>query len=182
MYDKHIINVKSNGAIKEFLKLLSRNRQELTIVFIDSDTRLQEGSRNAAKLAEQVLREAGFNQSFIDERLRYIGQMEFEDAFPDNVLAGCLETHWPKVEGCWEAREIEELRGERKFSVAISGRVWNYCDETADRWSKPIFGKKIAEYCPADQIPMPILQLFELARRTAGVDTSPATPTDAELK
>ena len=40
-----IINVNGNGAVKEFLKLLSRNRKRMTIVLVDADTKGQ-GQRN----------------------------------------------------------------------------------------------------------------------------------------
>lgn len=160
-----IINVKSNGAVKEFLRLLSRNRQELTVVFVDSDSQ----DTQEARLTEETLRYAGFNDDFIGKRMLYIGTQEFEDAFSDVVIARCLQARWAKSEEGWVPGDIAPLREEDKFSKALEKLVWDQAEDPAD-WRKPIFGKELAQCCNADEIPQAIRGLFEIARAVAGSD------------
>jgi len=161
-----IINVRSNGAVKEFLKLLSRNRKDMTIVFVDSDTKTQ----RAAKLTEDVLKEAGFDKGFIDERVCFVGQQEFEDIFSDELIVQCLEAKWPKRSGHWEANDIAAIRSNGKFSDNIKKLIWDGCDETGEKWTKPIFGQRIAETCELNMVPQPVSDLFVLARQVAGIE------------
>jgi putative ATP-dependent endonuclease of the OLD family len=162
-----LINVKSNGAAKEFLGLLKHNRKELTIVFVDSDTK----DTPAAKLTEDKLRGAGFDDDFINERLRYIGQQELEDAFPDEAIVRSLQARWPKKEGAWISEDISPLReNDVKFSAALKKLVWDNAEEDSEKWSKPIFGKALAQNCHLDEIPDEISELFELARSISGCE------------
>lgn len=161
-----IINVRSNGAVKEFLKLLSRNRKGLTVVFVDTDTKTQ----RAAKLTEDVLKEAGFDDKFISERVCFVGQQEFEDTFTDEMIACCLETNWPKIDGQWGAGEIAAIRTGGKFSDKLRGLVWSQCGDTGEKWTKPIFGQRIAEMCEPGDVPKPVSDLFVLARQVAGIE------------
>jgi hypothetical protein len=160
------INVKGNGAIKEFLRLLSRNRQELTIVFVDSDTK----DSDEADLTEKALRSAGFDDEFIDERLLYVGHREFEDAFSDQSIARCLQRKWPKSKGQWKSADIEPLRvQDKKFSVALwEDLVCRYTKgQLRSSWRKPEFGRELARCCNRHEIPQAIQDLFEIARRVA---------------
>jgi predicted ATP-binding protein involved in virulence len=160
------INVKGNGAVKEFLRLLSRNRQELTIIFVDDDT----NTTDEADLTEETLRSAGFDDDCIDERLLYIGDQEFEDAFSDAVIARCLQKKWPKSEGEWGPGDIEPLREQdKKFSDALwEDLVCQYTKQALrSSWSKPVFGKELARCCSEEEIPEAILKLFETARIVA---------------
>ncbi|MBK9093476.1 MAG: AAA family ATPase [Anaerolineae bacterium] len=160
-----IVNVSGNGAFKEFLKLWSRNRQELTIVLADSDTQTQK----AAKLTADVLREAGFSPTFIETHVRFIGSCEFEDVFIDELIARCLDGHWPKAAGNWQSSDIAAIRGQGKFSDAIGKAVWENRREPFAGWSKPEFGRKLAETCTCAEIPEPIADLFALMRQIADV-------------
>lgn len=161
-----IINVNGNGAVKEFLKLLSRNRKQMTIVFVDRDTKGQK----SAKLTAEVLQGAGFDEAFIGERLVYVGDREFEDCFSDEMIIACLQQHWPKRDDAvWSVDEIRQLRNSGKFSDGIKKLVWDCCDERGPDWSKPIFGQKLAEQCQKDYIPACVVGLFALAQSVAEI-------------
>lgn len=156
-----LINVKGNGAAKEFLRLLRHNRQELTIVFLDSDA---QEDRSAA-LTERTLHDAGFDDDFVNARVIYIGEQEFEDAFSSLAIVRCLQDKWPKLEGKWVVEEIEALRQQdKKFSAALRKLVW---EATECGLRKPVFGKELARCCRADEIPEAVRDLFELARTVA---------------
>ena len=161
------INLKGNGSAKEFLKLLGRNRQELTIVFVDNDTQ----NNREAHLTEETLCYAGFSDDFIAERFLYVGDQEFEDAFSDAVISRCLQAEWPKSEGEWIPDNIVPLREKnKKFSKALQDLVWQNTTEDMPKWSKPIFGKELAQCCNDGEVPQAIQYLFEIARAVAGSD------------
>lgn len=164
-----LINTKSNGAVKEFLRLLSRNRQNATIIFVDADT----GQNNAgkeAKLTIDVLKQAGFSDQFITERLRFVGAREFEDAFGDDTLAVALQSGYPRKEEPWQPAHIAEIRknADKKFSDELGRIVFQQAKEDAPNWGKPEFGKHLGRACKSpDSIPEAVKQLFDLARQIA---------------
>jgi len=149
---------------------LSRNRQEITIVFIDSDTK----TTRVGKLTEEALKDAGFDDSFIQERILYIGNKEIEDSFPNEVICKCWNLTWPKENGLWESDDIEELRSQSKFADSLTKKIYLAArPDTRSSWSKPRFGLAIARMCPLDMIPGRIIDLFELARKVAKIDETP---------
>lgn len=161
-----VINVRGNGAVKEFLKILSTNRQKFTLVFIDSDSR----GNPSAKLRPEIFREAQFGEEFIREQVVYVGDQEFEDLFSNISIANCLNHYWPKVNGLWQDEEIDTLRRERKFSDALKRVIYdNQNPDIGSNWSKPEFGKILAESIEQSDIPQPILDFFEKIRSIAQV-------------
>jgi putative ATP-dependent endonuclease of the OLD family len=162
-----IINVKGNGASKEFLKLMSKNKQALTVIFLDKDTETEQNGKTA-KLTRQVLKEAGFTQDFINERLIYIGTKEFEDAFSDEVLARALHHGYHKAEGIWSADDITQLRNEKKISDALGRVVNQQAGQDCPNWGKPELGRSIGRVCRGDEIPQEIVNLFTIGRQICG--------------
>jgi len=161
-----IINVRGKGAVKEFLRLMSRNRQEATIIFLDRDAEHD----STATLTKNTLRDAGFDESFITNRLLYIGDEEFEDAFDDGLLADCLQHYWPKANGCWDCMDIACIRTNgKKFSDGLTKAVAENRQEDGSYLRKPEFGQKLAHHCCSTDVPPEICDLFDLAQEIAGV-------------
>lgn len=159
-----VINVRGNGAVKEFLKILSTNRQKFTLVFIDNDSR----GNPSAKLRPEIFKEAKFGEEFLREQVVYVGDQEFEDLFSNSSIASCLNHYWPKTNGIWKDKEIQMLRGERKFSDALKKTIYENIDpDTGSQWSKPEFGKIMAEAIEKSDIPQSILEFFEKMRSVA---------------
>ena len=142
--------------------MLSRNRQEITIIFIDRDAE----NDPAAKLTVRELRKAGFSDGFIDERIVYMGTQEFEDAFSDETIAECLEKHWPKESAEWSIGEVVAMRGTTKFSKSLQDQAYM---NSGQALRKPDFGKRLALICSVEDVPSEISQLFELARLVSGI-------------
>ena len=156
-----IVNVEGNGAVRQLLKLLNYNRKELTIVFIDKDTETQKES----KLLDKELRSAGFDDAFIGSNVIYVGDTEFEDIFLESSIVSCLQKNWSKTDNSdWQSSEIRELKSEKKFSDALSKKVWELTEIPC---RKPDFGQKIAECCKNEEIPSEIISMFERARLIA---------------
>jgi predicted ATPase len=163
-----LISVRGNGALKEFLKLLSKNKKECVVIFTDREM----DETDEARLTEESLREAGFDDAFISERLRYVGEVEFEDAFTNEDIVACLEKHWPRREGAWTEDQIETLRGgEGKFSTELVNLVARERDpDKTELCRKPVLGKHLARHCSLDNIPTDVAEVFDLARSVAGTN------------
>ena len=162
-----IINVKGNGATKEFLKLISRNKQSLTLTLLDKDSE-DENRGEIAKLTRGEFKEAGFSDEFITSRMLYIGTKEFEDAFTNDVLARSLQQGFPKLYGTWTTDDIKQIRGDRKISDAIGRLVHENASPDSPKWGKPELGKCLGRTCNETDIPREVVNLFELARQVSG--------------
>jgi hypothetical protein len=163
-----LINLKGNGATGEFLRLLGRNRQRLAIAFLDRDTNdADRGQR--AKLTTDAFQQSGFCDNFISERIIYVGQAEFEDAFADNVLVRALQYGYPKDEGEWHQDNIAAIRQENKFSDKIQKLVFHHATNASGKFGKPEFGKYLGRMCTCQaDVPEEVMRLFNTARHIAG--------------
>jgi hypothetical protein len=140
-----IVNLEGNGSWKTFLKLLNKNKQNATVLFLDSD--IQEDGRRS--VTPQSMREVGFNDSFIETNVVFVGTKEFEDIFSNECLTRYLNTYHSKEDGEeWCCADIENLRNDGKFSDKIQKMVGKYQNEKVIKnrdFKKPEFGIKIAE-------------------------------------
>jgi putative ATP-dependent endonuclease of OLD family len=157
-----LINIEGKGGRKGLLKLLGKNRQEITLSLIDPD----------ADVANE-LGDAGFSRKTIEQNVLYIGDREFEDAFADEVLCACLSEVWPRTDGAiWMSEHLRPLRENadaKKFSSALLGLVYQNV-ETGPECKKHVLGVELAKRCPLEHIPAPIIRLFQQARIIAGID------------
>ncbi len=147
-----LINIEGNGAKKSLPKLLRKNKEEITLIFLDQDTSVNN------------FQSSGFssNDSYI-----FIGEKEFEDAFCDKAICLCLNQVWPRNDNtAWESSHIVEIRSdkEKKFSDRLMNKIReNSLSEVPNK--KSVYGNKIATYCPKEAIPEKIVRLFEKARK-----------------
>ncbi len=156
-----LINIEGNGAKKSLLKLLGKNRQHLTIAFLDSDTQ-----------TSQDFSEAGFPRDLDDDYLILIGRKEFEDAFSDEAICSCLNLVWPRIDNKpWGPEFLLGIRNNpnKKFSKELMGLIYQY-SKSEFRNTKPVFGQKLASVCSVENIPERIIHLFKRAREIAGVN------------
>ena len=162
----NIINVKGKSAFKEFLRLISRNRQELAVFFMDQDC----ADTDDDKMTEQVLRENGFSEEFCQNRMMQVGRQELEDLFGAGVYTRVYNSKWPKDEGKWAEGDFEALDPDKKFSGELRRIMYENCGECGDKWSKPDLGYALGTECTEDEIPQEIKDLFTLAREIAKVN------------
>lgn len=162
-----IVNIEGNGSWKHFLKLLNKNKQKATILFLDSDIQ-EDGKRS---ITPQSLREVGFDATFIETNVVFTGIKEFEDIFSNDFLTKYLNQYHPKIEGEeWCCADIENLRTAGKFSEQIQKMVGRYQFEKGIRnrdFRKPEFGMKIVELLTHEEIQTleSIMLLFEKISR-----------------
>ena len=168
-----LINLKTCGAWKSVLGVLSHNRAALTVMLLDQDCNEQSSSGH---VTEELLLEIGYPSSFKDESCFYIGVKEFEDAFRTDDIVAVLNQHWPKeAEQNWNPTEIDELRAEgKKFSKDLMDHVRRNCKKSLrDTARKPGFAEKLAMHCKDEyQIPTEITKTFERIRLVAGLGVS----------
>lgn len=114
-----IINLQSNGAWQNFLKLLNKNKQSCTLLLLDSDTQNPESK---AKVTPKRLLDIGFDSHFLSNNVVFVGVKEFEDIYPDNILVSMLNNRYPKNnQTLWTESEISLLKSSSlKFSKDIS--------------------------------------------------------------
>lgn len=159
-----IIATGGNSGVSEFLKLLLYNRKELLLIFVDKDCETEK----SAKLRPTQLKTIGFDEEFINNRVLFIGDKEFEDAFSNSAIVHCLQGNYSKSDdsAAWKEDEIEPLRSEPKFSTALQKIIWEHANLP---FRKPEFGRAISETCQLDEIPQEIRDLFVLARSIVGL-------------
>ncbi len=155
-----LINIEGNGGRKGLLKLLGKNRQNLTIVFLDKDTQTNSDFINA-----------GFSQDHLANHLILIGQKEFEDAFEDEAICLCLNHEWPRSDNeSWTSIHLLDIRKDKnkKFSDRLMGLIYQNSKSNISN-TKPVYGQKLASICPIEMIPERITHLFNRAREIACV-------------
>lgn len=118
-----LVNLESNGAWKNFLKLLKKNKENCTLLFLDNDTQY---STSTAQVTPAKLTEIGFTPDFLTNNVVLVGTKEFEDTYENSILVRMLNAKFPKDdETLWEIAEIQAIRASTvKFSedlrVAVS--------------------------------------------------------------
>ena len=75
-----------------------------------------------------------------------------------------------KKDGEWLLKDVSALRGDgKKFSDELKKMIYDNCDDSVRKVSKPELGKHLGEGCESDEhIPEIIKKLFESARTVAG--------------
>ena len=159
------INVKGKSAFKEFLRLISKNKQELAIFLMDQDCT----DTDDDKMTTQVLRENGFSEEFCQNRILLVGRQEFEDIFAPNIYARVYNRKWPKDEGGWLEDDFASFNPDKKYSNELKRIMYQNCGENGDKWSKPELGYALGRECSENEIPQEIKDLFTLARDVAKV-------------
>ena len=158
-----LINLQNNCSWQPFLKLLKKNKAEATVLMLDNDTQ----ANNDRRVTRERLNEIGFNEDFMTNNVFFVGRIEFEDLFPNEIIARCLNKYFSKIAGeQWTPEEIEPLRQRPKFSGALVSYVNDYREHHAvafKTFGKPEFGRKLAEEITADEFnAVPVFQALKV--------------------
>lgn len=155
----NIINVKGKSAFKEFLRLFSKNKQQLSLFLMDKDCE----ETNDDKLTKQVLKENGYSDEFLNERVVLVGQQEFEDIFSLEVYLSIYNREWPKLEGQWSQQDFDGIDKNKNYSDELK-RLYFTEFGTSKGWSKPQLGIGLGRHCTDNDIPQVIKDLYSFAR------------------
>ena len=156
------------NAAKGFIKLLGKTRRNCLLFLLDNDCRNPD-SQNSLTLEE--LLNLGFDNTFVNERVHYIGDKEFEDSFPNQIIIDCLNKFWSKKDGTpWNDEDINKIRNEDKFSDKLLHTIREQSGRKGiEICRKPIFGEKLALMCKVEDYPQILVRLFEKAREISQV-------------
>lgn len=138
-------NLGTNSTWKSYLKLLSKNKKDATILFLDKD--IQDDGKK--RITRPAIREVGFEDPFFDNNVILVGTKEFEDIFTNESICACLNQNYPKIAGeVWCCEEIQNQRLESKFSKALKDMVEKYQHDNGIRnrdFRKPEFGVRLGQ-------------------------------------
>jgi hypothetical protein len=155
-----LFSAESDGAAINLWKLLETNNRD-AILLLDNDYYLDH-----PEVLDRLKAEG-----FRTDRVVFIGDVELEDTFHNDVICTCLNDHYAKADGSdWLPEHIEALRGpgldgaRRKFSGELAQIVG---PEARKALHKPEFGRILSEEMDIARIPVPILKVLELARTLA---------------
>jgi len=145
-----LTNLHSNGAWKNFLKLLGKNKKDSTILFLDADTQLPTSNSN---LNTRTLQGIGFDADFLANNVFFIGTKEYEDAIPTDIIVATLNSKFPKETGSWSAQEIDTLKSSStKFSEDLINLVNRESKDDVEYCKKPILARYIADLMKKEDI------------------------------
>ena len=168
-----LINLEGNGSAINFLKLLMRNKRDLTLLFLDKDSihvNKEKLKINSNIIFDGLIEEEynKFIDNFIDSQTVFIGDKEFEDTFSNDIFVEILTKYRPKKNSYpWSSTEIEALRDTGKFSDRIVKIVWENCNPLSIK--KPELGIMLATETKTEDIPSSIIELFTKARAIAKI-------------
>jgi len=170
-----LINLEGNGSAINFLKLLMKNKKNLTVLFLDKDTlhirkeKMKKAFNRVIDGMEQTEYDR-FIDSFFTERVLFIGDKEFEDAFDDATIVKALNKNRKKNNGQeWRLEDIAVLRQSgKKFSDQIVKCVKEQCEP--HYLSKPELGLYLGEVIETDTMPTKIQELFQKCRQIAEIE------------
>jgi predicted ATP-dependent endonuclease of OLD family len=103
-----IINLRSCGAWEGLLKVMGKNKQKSTLLYLDSDCK---SPKSNVRVTPEKLTEIGFDVNFIHNNVFYAGLKEFEDEYPNNALLKVLEVTFPKLDNTeWTIHDIQSIK------------------------------------------------------------------------
>jgi putative ATP-dependent endonuclease of OLD family len=150
-----LVNGEGNAGARHFAKFLKDNGRNV-VFLLDSDCR-NDGGRNRVFSASSLL-EDGF---LVGKDVFYVGEVEFEDAFDDAVIATLANLYHPKSEERpWSSGDFSSMRGEDPKLSNLLQRLF--------RCSKPQIGHQLGqtirdkEHVP-DQIETALARAYDLA-------------------
>ena len=138
-----LINLNSNGAWYNFLKLLNKNKSTSTVLLLDSDTQNPDCK---AKVTVEKLTEIGFSSTFMKSNVFFAGIQEFEDIFPDSLIRDVFNLLYTRpTKGKWNIAHIRKLRAQYpKISMGFSDASKIYIKHHKRNYNKPEFATELA--------------------------------------
>ncbi len=150
-----LVNGEGNAGARHFAKFLKDNGRNV-VFLLDSDCR-GDGSRNRTFSASSLL-EDGF---LVGKHVFFVGEVEFEDAFDDAVIATLANRYHPREEEePWRSEEFSSIRGGDPKLSHLLQRLF--------RCSKPQIGHELGQtirdagHVP-DQIVTALARAYDLA-------------------
>jgi len=158
-----ILNGEGGMGARAFAKFLNQNKRNV-IFMVDTDTQTSPKSRNFTSAS---LVSDGFD---VNRQVHFVGNVEYEDAFSDEIYLRTAQSSWPKADGTsWRLQEFQDLRGSADFADALLALIRN---QTRKMITKPEVGYFVAKsITEVSEIPGTIMSALEHAYNLANADT-----------
>ena len=146
-----LINLQSNGAWFNFLKLMNRNKEACTVMLLDTDTQNPECGAN---VTVDKLNEIGFSPAFMANNVFFAGNQEFEDTLPDNKIRDILNRLYPRpTKGKWSIAHVQRMRTTYpKLSKGFDKETLKFIRHHKKRYAKPEFASEIVDVMTVKEI------------------------------
>ncbi len=158
-----LFNTRGSAAVRRMVEVIARDWGRRVVLLVDSDTRKSQGGRIDDRWLDSLGLAEGAGAYFV-------GEMEFEDAFGDDVWLRALLADQPvpeaSAEGDWTIRDMQMLRTiADKYSDRMCEMVRK---RRRSRVSKTDLGLALARACrDGDGIPQVLRDCFEFAHAVA---------------
>ncbi|WP_295793691.1 AAA family ATPase [Mucilaginibacter sp.] len=146
-----LINLQSNGAWFNFLKLLRKNKKASTVMLLDFDTQNPECG---ASVTIEKLNQIGFDADFLANHVFFAGIQEFEDLYPDHRIRETFNILYPRPTKIkWTLKDIQKLRADYpKISKGFDKETLKFIAHHHQRYKKPEFASKITDLMTEKEI------------------------------
>lgn len=136
-----LVNGEGNAGARHFAKFLKDNGRNV-VFLLDSDCR-GDGGKNRTFSASS-LQEDGF---LVGKDVFFVGEVEFEDAFEDAIIATLANRYHPREEEeAWRSEDFSSIRGDDPKLSNLLQRLF--------RCSKPQIGHELGQIIQdAEQVP-----------------------------
>jgi len=155
-----LINGENSYGARMLVRFLNTNKRRV-IFLVDTDAITTDSIK-------KNFTPASFQIDGVDEstQVHYVGEKEFEDAFPDDLWARMAQVNYPKESGTpWIGADFTALRANPKFSKAVQSLIQT--EANVEEPSKLDLGFKLAQCISADEIPLVILECLDQAYKIA---------------
>jgi len=131
-----LLNGEGCGGVRKLAKFLNDNMRNV-IFLVDEEARANPRNR---LFTPEKLRQDGFD---IDNQVLFVGDIELEDAFSDELYARAANTFWIKHDGsAWRVDEFTALKAEDNFCDELLRRLRS---ETRSNITKSQIGLGLAK-------------------------------------
>jgi hypothetical protein len=150
-----LINAGSNNAVLDVASHL-KSRGRTVHMMLDRDTK----SADSTKRIYQPNRLRG--KGFVPEvDVTYLGVVELEDMFCDEVWAATSNDHWPRKDARpWEPSDFTQFRDGGKFSQRVHNMLQADCDG-APRTKVDLVGTIVADATGEDELPPDLVRALQ---------------------
>ena len=161
----YLVNGLDKGQALKLATLLKKGREDV-VLLLDSDCIDDKNTglsiQDKESPTEEEIKKIQHKHSLrLGEELFFLGEMEFEDLFSDEVWIAMLENKFSVAEGKteWQIKDIQSLREKAKFSKAVIDLIEERC---CRKPGKPEIGKYIANTSiELNQIPETLIEVFD---------------------
>lgn len=147
-----LINAGGCSSVKSLAKFLNDNKRNVSFL-VDKDVKTRPTSKGQFTLKQ--LKKDGFK---VKKQVFFVGTVEYEDSFTDELYAKTANTNWPKADSAlWTTTEFAAIRGPKFCDDLFALLQSNY----RNKITKPDVGEAMAKAITVPEIPAQIVTCLD---------------------